>query len=60
MEGLERCRQARWKHGRYSSQALVESQQLRALMRSSKQFLSELPTQKTDADLDVSPSHPSG
>jgi hypothetical protein len=41
-EGVERCRQARWKHGQYSRQALAEKQQLRALLRSSEQFLRQL------------------
>ena len=45
-EGLERCRRANWKHGSYSKQALERRKRVRELLRSSKQFLAELSTDK--------------
>ena len=41
-KGLERCRQANWKHGSYSKEALTERQRVRELMRTSAQFLVEI------------------
>jgi hypothetical protein len=41
-EGLERCRQAKWKHGWYSQQALAERRRVRELMRTSAQLLQEI------------------
>jgi hypothetical protein len=32
-EGLERCRNANWKHGRYSREALAERRGLREMLR---------------------------
>jgi hypothetical protein len=41
-EGLERCRQANWKHGSYSKEALAEKHRVRELLRTSAQFLDEI------------------
>jgi hypothetical protein len=38
-EGLERIRQAKWKHGRRSAQAIAEHKEFRQLLRSAKKLL---------------------
>ena len=49
-EGLERCRQASWKHGRYCQEALAESKRVRELERSSAQLLADLSASKPVSD----------
>ena len=33
LDGLERCRRANWKHGRYSAAAMEQERQLRRMLR---------------------------
>jgi hypothetical protein len=41
-EGLERCRRANWKHGRYSQAACAERQGLRELLQGCGKLLQQL------------------
>src|SRR5215469_3908570 len=49
-EGLERCRKANWKHGRYCQQVLAESKRVRELERSSAELLTKLLADQAASD----------
>ena len=42
VEGLARSRRARWKHGRYSAEALAEQKRARELVTQSREFLKQM------------------
>jgi hypothetical protein len=41
-EGLERCRMANWKHGRYSREVYAERRGMRDLLKDCGKLMSEL------------------
>ena len=42
VEGLARSRRARWKHGRYSAEALAEQKRARELLTQSRELLKQM------------------
>ena len=41
-DGLERCRRANWKHGRYSAAAMERERQLRGMLRQMRTAFNQL------------------
>ena len=42
LDGLARCRRARWKHGRYSAEEIAERKRAHDLIRQSRELLEKL------------------